>query len=135
MRDLKNRIKISSGITPRAITAGNATLTSSIIDRAGYDSLVWAIHSGVLTDSDFTLTVYEGDASNMSDETAVADADLIGTEAAASFADTDDSTVKKIGVLSSKRYSRIKLVQANATTGGFISAVAIQGHAKTAPVS
>jgi hypothetical protein len=43
--------------------------------------------------------------------------------------------VKKVGYRGPKRYSRIKFVQTGATTGGFLAALAVQGHAKNAPVA
>lgn len=135
MRDLHNNIKVSSAIPPAVIIAGNATKTGAIIDTLGFDSLEFAIHSGALTDAVYTPTVYEGDAADMSDETAVADADLLNTEALCTFILTDDNVVKRIGYTGSKRYVRLKVVQSGATTGGYMSAVAIQGHAKSAPVA
>jgi hypothetical protein len=133
--DLHHNLKISPAIDPAAIIAGNATKTSATIDRQGFDSLEFAIYSGVLTDASYTTTLYEGDAADMSDEAAAADSDLLGTEALASFALADDSTVKKIGYTGIKRYVRIKVVQADATTGGFLSAIAIQGNPHNAPVA
>jgi hypothetical protein len=133
MRDLHNNINAARGISPAAITAGNATLTSQTIDVAEYGSVEFVFQSGTITDGTFTVTLYEGDASNMSDETAVADADLLGTEPV--FADTDDNTVKKVGYKGNKRYVRAKAVQTGATTGGFLSCLVLQGHPHTAPVA
>jgi hypothetical protein len=130
-RDLHNSIKVSRGISPVAITTGNATLTSEIIDTQGFESLEFAALSGAITDGTFTGTVYHGDASNMSDEAATTD--LVGS--APVFAATDDNVTKKVGYIGNKRYVRIKFVQTGATTGGFLTCVAIQSHAKNAPVA
>lgn len=134
MRDLHSHIKPMVSTAPAAAITGNGTTTGATIDKKDYDSVEFVLMSGTITDGTFTLTIYEGDASNMSDEAAVADADLIGTEAAASFAATDDSVVKRIGYKGAKRYVRAKLVQAGATSGGFISVVALLGHPKVMPV-
>lgn len=50
-----------------------------IIDRQGYDSLTYLIATGSIADADVTFTVLleEGDAANLSDAAAVADADMI----------------------------------------------------------
>lgn len=133
MKDLNSQVKISSAIDPAAIFAGNGTKTSAIIDTKDYDSLEFAVISGALTDADYTTTMYESNDSGMSGEAAVADADIIGTESV--FALAEDSTVKKFGYKGNMRYVRIKIVQTNATTGGYMCAIAIQGHAHVLPVA
>jgi hypothetical protein len=133
MNDLHSSIKVNRAISPVVITTGNATLTSEIIDTLGYGSLEFVFASGVITDSTFTVTMYESDDSGMSGETAVADADLIGTEPV--FVATDDNVLKKVGYKGNKRYVRAKAVQTGATTGGYLTAVAIQGHPRVAPVA
>lgn len=135
MEDLKSNLKTSRAISPAAILAGNGTLTSEIIDTKDFGSVLFAIMSGVLTDATYTCNLYEGDASDMSDETVVATADLLGQSAGFTFSSSEDNTVKKVGYRGSKRYVRLKIVQSGATTGGYINALAIQGHAKSAPVA
>lgn len=132
-RDLVDNVKITQAIGPQAILAGNGTLTGATLDTQGFDSTVVAIYSGTITDGTGTPTVYEGDASNMSDEAAVAAGDLIGSLTA--FASTDDNVTKKVGYRGSKRYIRVKLVGAGQTTGGFYGAVYVQGHARNNPVA
>ncbi len=134
-RDLHNNVKVSPAIDPAAIKTGNGVTTSATIDGQGFESLEFALQSGVITDGTFTPAVYAGDAANMSDEALVAAADLLGTIAGATFAATDDSVTKKIGYRGTKRYARVKITQSGATTGGYISAVAVQGHAHNAPVA
>lgn len=135
MQDLHNNIKISPCIDPAVIISGDATKTGATIDTADFGSLEFAIISGALTDGAYTVTVYESDDSGMSGEAAVGDADLIGTESGASFALANDSQVRKIGYKGNKRYVRIKVVQSSSATGGYLCAVAIQGHPKVAPQS
>lgn len=133
MKELHNNIKTSRVISPAAAITGNGTTTGEIIDTQGFHSHEFVFASGAITDGSFTLTVFEGDAANMSDEAAVVAADLLGTVAAASFAATDDNVTKKIGYVGTKRYIRPKMVQADATSGGFLSAVCVQGHPRNAP--
>lgn len=132
-RDLVNNIKITQAIGPQAILAGNGTLTGATLDTQGFESAVVAVFSGVITDGTGTPTVFEGDAANMSDEAAVAAADLIGAFTA--FAAADDNATKKVGYRGSKRYIRVKLVGAGQTTGGFYGAAYVQGNARNAPVA
>ena len=133
MRDLHNNINGARGISPAAIISANGTTTGQTIDTVGFGSLEFLFLAGAITDGTFTVTIYEGDASDMSDEAAVADSDLLGTEPV--FASTDDNLVKRVGYKGSKRYVRAKVVQTGATTGGFLSCLVVQGHPKTAPVA
>jgi len=133
MKDIHNRIKTSPLINPAAAITGNGTTTSAIIDTQGFDATELVVQSGTITDGSFTGTVYEGDASNMSDEAAVAAADLLGSNP--TFAAADDNVVKKVGYIGNKRYIRIKLVQAGATSGGFLAGSAVQSDARNNPVA
>lgn len=114
--------KLHSGKNPSialapvaAAVADNTTQVTTTLDLAGCHAAELYILTGTLADAgaEFTLTMYEGDAANMSDEAAVADADLLGTEALASFTQADDSKVFKIGYVGNKRYIRGKIVITN----------------------
>lgn len=135
MRDLHDNIKVTSIINPGAIIAANGTTTSATINTAGYDSLELLVQSGAITDGTFTGTVYHGDASNMSDEVACSSDDLLGS--APSFdgsVSADYNTTKRVGYIGNKQYVRLKELQAGASTGGYLSAAAVQSHAKVRPV-
>jgi hypothetical protein len=131
-KDLHANVKISKAMSVTAIS-GNGTTNGDIIDRAGYQSVVFALLSGTLTDGTYTPSITEGDAADLSDG---ADAtDLHGTVAGATFAATADNAVKKLGYRGSKRYIRLNVTAAGVTTGGTISAIAIQGGPEIAPVA
>lgn len=133
MRDLHNNINGARGISPAAILSGNGTTTGQTIDVTDYGSVEFLFAAGAITDGTFTVTLYEGDASNMSDEATVADADLLGSEP--TFTSADANAVKRVGYKGSRRYVRAKVVQTGATTGGFLACIVAQGHPKTAPVA
>lgn len=134
--DLNSEIHCIRSIEPRVIMAGNATYTGQTIDRKGYESLDHVVIAGALTDATYTCTVYESNDSGMSGEAAVADADLIGQTNGFGFDySTEDNAVKKVGYKGSKRYVRLKIVQAAATTGGYICAVAVQGKPRFLPTT
>lgn len=133
--DLRSEVHLARCIEPRVIMAGNATYTGSTIDRQGYEALVFAISTGTLTDATYTCDVYESDDSGMSGETACLQAALSGQAPAFTFAATDDNICKSVGYIGTKRYVRLKIVQSGATTGGYITAVAIQGKAKVLPTT
>ncbi len=133
-RDLHNNMKVEPSINPAAAITGNGTTTGATIDGDGHESVEHVLQSGAITDGTFTAQLWAGDAANMSDEAQVTAAgELLGT--VPSFAATDDNVVKRVGYRGSKRYTRIKVVQAGATSGGFLSATAVKGHPHVAPVA
>lgn len=134
--DQSSVIKVVPSTTPAAAVTGNGTTVGATIDRKGYNSLTFAVSTGVVTDGTFTGAIFAGDASNMSDEAELTAADLIGS--APAIAATDDGVCERVGVnldRVKKRYFRLKLTQAGATSGGFISAQAILGSPEVAPVA
>ena len=137
MRDLLNNVKISRAISPDEGAGNNTAKVSQIIDTANFESLMFAIATGTLVDADatFAALVEDGDDSGLSDAAAVADGDLIGTEALAGFTFTHDDEVRSIGYIGSKRYVRLTLTPAANTGAWDISAVAIQGHPRNLPQS
>ena len=76
----------------------------------------------------------DGDAANLSDAAAVADADLLGTEALASFQFDDDNEVRKIGYIGNKRYCRVTITPAGNAAGNiFIAGVWLLGRPNSRP--
>ncbi|WP_193183258.1 hypothetical protein [Nisaea sediminum] len=133
-RDLYNNVKALGAISPQEI-GSNGAVNGAIIDTAGFESLLFSIASGAVTDGAFTPSMTEGDESDLSDGTAVAAGDMLGTVAGATFADTDDNAVKKVGYRGNKRYVRLTLTAAGVTNGGFFAATAHLGHPRNAPVA
>jgi len=135
MRDLHNSTKIVPAINPAA-RADNTLVTGADIDRAGFESVEFVIQTGALPDADgtFTVEVQESDAGGGAGYTAVADSDLIGTEAQASFTFAADNAIRKIGYKGSKRFVRVNVQPANVAAGAEVyGALAILGHARHAP--
>lgn len=133
-------IKVVPCINPAAALTANGTTTGATVDAKGFSALTFNVHTGVVTDGTFTGNVFAGDQSNMSDEVQLTAADLIGAPSsnAVDIATTDDGVCERVGVnlqKVNKRYYRIKLVQAGATTGGFVAAEAILSMPRTLPVA
>ena len=105
MKDLLNNIDVKRVISPVSVSDTTAQV-GQIIDRKGFDGLTYLIATGSIADADATFTVLleESDSSNMASASAVADADLIGTEVLASFQYDDDNETRKLGYIGSKRY-------------------------------
>jgi hypothetical protein len=129
-------LKVVPSTTPAAALTANGVTTGATIDTQGYNGLTFVVSTGVVTDGTFTGLVYGGDASNMSDEVVLTAAQLIGS--APAIATTDDGVCERVGVNLAavrKRYYRLKLTQAGATTGAFITAQAILTMPASSPVA
>lgn len=109
MKDLYNNLKVISGTA--AAPTGDTAVVSPIVDRRDYSALMFAVVTGTLADAGatFTALLEESDDSGMSGATAVADADLHGTEAGASFTEANDSAVYELGYRGNKRYVRLTI--------------------------
>lgn len=122
-RDILSDVAVVKAVAPIDVT-DNTAFVGAIIDNRDYLGGFYAITSGVLADAAATWTVLveEGDASDLSDATAVADVDLLpsgtGQEATASFTQAEDGTVKTIGYVGIKAYHRLTLTPANNASSG-----------------
>lgn len=129
--DLHNHIDVKRGVSPvAAAQTDNTAIVSQIVDTRGFGSVEYIIITGSLADADatFTTLVEEGDAANLSDAAAVADADLLGLESQASFTFAADDKVFKIGYIGNKRYVRVTVTPAANTGNACIAGVWVLGH-------
>ena len=133
MTDNAKKLKIRPLFNPGAAVTNNTAFVSNIIDTAGYGSLVLAVHTGSIADVDvtFTLLLEESNDSAMGSANAVADSDLIGTEAGCAPLFSNDNTVGKLGYIGSKRYVRMTITPAANTGDIYLSGVAILGHSQS----
>ncbi len=133
--DLHNNIKVSRAISPAAAVTDNTPFVSQILDTANYTSNELVLLAGVLQDADatFTTLLEEGNAANLSDATAVADGDLLGTEADASFTFAHDNETRKLGYKGIKRYIRATVTPANNTGNAYLAGVWVQSGPRVAP--
>lgn len=135
--DLHNNIKCSLAEPPVAAQTDNTAIVSTILDTSGFGSNEFVGILGTNTDADvsFTVLMEEGDNSSLTDNTSVADADLLGVEAMGlDFA--DDNKVFKLGYKGTKRYIRVTVTPADNAAGNiFFAAVWIQGHPSEVPQS
>lgn len=139
MRDMMNQLHTTYLFAPIAAQTNSSTArTSAIIDLRGYDACTLVLINGTNTDADatFAVEVTESDDSGMSGATAVADADLVGTEALAGFTFADDTETRKIGYKGSKRYIQVTVTPTGNNSGDwFMAGVAILGHPYQAPTA
>lgn len=134
MRDLHNNLDVRRAISPVRVT-DNTAQVGQIIDHQGYESAEYLIAIGTIADADATFTVLleEGDDAALADAAAVADADLLGTEAAAGFRYDDDDKVRKLGYRGAKRYTRLTITPANNTGNADLAAMVVLGSPRHAP--
>ena len=116
--DTRNDAEYGMGLS--ATLSGTTKAEGDWIDMQGWQSVTFSVGTGTVTDagtaSGFSFQVEEGDDTTDAGATAVADADLVGTEAALTVtSDTDDEKmIGSIGYIGSKRYVRMTAV---GTTG------------------
>ena len=141
MRDMHNNVDVVRSISPVAVGTTGTGQTGVVVDRRGYDSVEFVLSYGTITATNATLTptILEGDVTGTM--TSVADADLLGTEAAAGLAGVtsrvsgvDKNVTKRIGYKGGARYIQAKIVS-TVTAGTLVSADVILGRPHTAPVA
>jgi hypothetical protein len=142
-KHLMQDIKAISALDAVALSA---TTNGIVIDTQGYESLAFTINVGDFATFDgtnnLTITVQEGDASNLSDAANIATTDYLDArnEAGAAWdrllnGSTEDEQAYIIGVaVNTKRYKRIVVTEAG-TVSVPISATAILGHPRHAPAN
>ena len=136
MLDLHNHVEVKRLISPVNVT-DNTAQVSQIIDTANYGSVELVFAWGSLADADatFTVLVEDGDNSALTDNAAVADADLLGTELGCAPLFSDDNKVSKIGYKGSKRYVRATVTPAANTGNAYMAGIAILSDPRVAPLT
>lgn len=120
MAKFDKRNNAEYGLALSATLSGVTPAAGDWIDMQGWEALTFVVSTGTVTDagttSGFAFEVQESDTTAADDATAVADADLVGTEAALTVTDdaADDTLIGSIGYIGGKRYVRIV---ATGTTG------------------
>ncbi len=140
MRDLYNNIELRRAISPRAVYTDDTAIVSEIIDMRGFRSMVFGINLGVIDDANatFVVLIEDGDDSGLSDNVAVTDDNLNGTEALINFDFADDNLDRKIGYRGVKRYVRMTITPSGNSanpTGAYLSAQAILSNAAENPTA
>lgn len=122
--DLHNEATSRVGKTVAAITT-NTTTTGAIIDTAQYESLEFYFISGTITDGVYTVQIFHGNDSGLSDAVQLTGEELLGSVVFSLAADSNKT--KRIGYVGKKRYVRVSIVSTGVTTGGTLGAVAVLG--------
>jgi hypothetical protein len=124
-RDLRSNIDAVNTLSP---AARNATANGTGVDCRGFEGAMAVVQFGTWTDGTHTPSLQESD--DNSTFTAVAAVDQIGTFTAVSSA-AGNNTVQRVGYSGTKRYLRVVMTVATATTGALSSATVVRGMAST----
>ncbi|MFE2941035.1 hypothetical protein ACFXKG_18520 [Streptomyces sp. NPDC059255] len=132
MRDAYNNIRPRIGLP---FSARTATATGTSVDRAenglAYQDALITVATGTITDGTHTIDIKESD--DNSTWTSVAASDLQGAKPVLTSSAGGASTLD-VGYKGMKRYVRVDVTVASATTGGVYGAVVILANPRTAPV-
>lgn len=137
--DLHNNVLAARGTAPVAVGTTGTGQVGKIVNRRGYGGVEFLIGYGAIaaTNAVFTVIVKEGDATSAM--TSVADADLLGTEAAAGVGATATRTsavsknvFKRIGYSGVKQYVSC-LVKSTVTAATPVSVAALLGKPSRVP--
>lgn len=113
----------------------NGTVNGTTVDRmalaAGYQSMMFVIQTGTLTDG--TATVVLQDSDDGSAWATAATADTQGT--VPTIAATADNVIYEVGYKGTKRYVRLSITSAGTTTGGIFGAVVVLGTPRRFPTA
>lgn len=133
---LYNKILTRLSLTV-ALRSANATVNGTTVDRAdptggydGFNSAMAVIVTGTITDGTHTVTIQDSDDGS----TGWANAAAEYTQGSGVITSTDDNVVFEIGYTGPKRYLRLSVTTAGATTGGTFGGVVVLGDPSREPV-
>lgn len=134
MRSLKRDVAQDIALNIQAIST-DTTTDGVVIDLQDYDSALFTMMAGTITDGDYALQLEESATGAFSgEENVVADSDLDGTEALASFtADDDDNKLGTVAYIGEQRYVRASVVSTNTSTGATVGVLVTLGHPYVKP--
>lgn len=130
MRDAYNNVRTKTSLGPAARTAtGNGTAVDRNDNSLMYQDAMISVIAGTVTDGTHTIDIKESD--DNSTFTSVATTDLQGTKPALTSASSN--TVTDIGYKGTKRYLRVDVTVASATTGGVYAATVLLANPRVTP--
>lgn len=127
VKDIKSNLLDIVAVSQTIST--DTTTNGTIIDNADYElGLMFVVQCTDYTDGTYDFTITEGDASDLSDGTAVPTEKLIGAlnDLTITGANSEGNILNSIGVFSNKRYVRLNVVSTGTTSGATINAIATQ---------
>lgn len=107
----------TANITTNTTTNGTAVDMGAPGSANQAKTVVFAVHTGTITDGSYAIRVFEDDVVGFGTETEITDTAfrLFGN---LTIAATDDDIVRLVSAKVNKRYCRIKITSTGVTTGG-----------------
>lgn len=129
LRDLKSNLAAAPSLNPAARTA---TANGTAVDLQGAKSALAVLSVGAWTDGTHTPKLQEGELADGSDAADVAADNLEGAFTAIAGAGQANA-IQRVGYKGTKRYLRVVMTVAGATTGAvYGAAIATEPNAKPA---
>jgi hypothetical protein len=148
MKDLFHNVAVVDAVEAPALNTNSDTdIVSAIVARGQYQSLLWLLILGGVTDAGCvcSVKVEHGDDASLSDAAAVDAADLdldsrmdATPEATfqAAFDQTDDNKTFKIGYKGNKLYTRVTVSPVGNAAGNVeLAMTVVKGHPQHGPVA
>lgn len=137
MRDIGQILNTTQSVLPAAART-NGTVSGTGVDLGNFDGALAVIHAGVITDGSHVVTIEESPDNSVWAAVGAAgkvdaDRDGIVEPTLTTGGGNGGSRVHEIGYVGSRRFLRVKIVTSGATSGGFIDAVVVRGHARKQP--
>ena len=137
-RDLKSNVIPTQSL---AVTDRTAAASGTAVDTRGYDSAMFVLETGALSDGVWTFVPQESDTTTDGDFGAVDAGDLDGTLPTVSGNTspvTGANALTRISYKGSKRYLRVRVTVASApspTVGAVIGGHILLGHPHQAAIA
>ena len=124
------RSNVETQLAQLDIITTNTTTDGASIDTSDFDGgLMFEIMSPLYTDGTYTLLLEESTTGDFSgEETAIADANLIGTEAGAALSavTAEGGVLNSIGVFGNEKFVRSTIVSAGTSSGATLVVLVTQ---------
>jgi hypothetical protein len=133
-RDLRHQVKSVPALAP-IVRLANTAVNGADIDRTGFEAIMYIVHFGAWTDGTHTPKIQEADDNGSGAPgtySDVAAGDLNGAFTALSAA-PGANTTQEVNYIGQKKWSRIVLTTAGATSGAGSEAMAILGYPRNLP--
>lgn len=133
-QDLVNNIKATAAWVGATISTDTTTTSTIVIDAQLFESVVFAVFSGAITDGAYLLKIMETD--NSDGTTGAAEVAAYQFQDTFILSETEDDLVQKVGAKLSKRYCTLAITSSATTSGGvFKGAIALLSGSKFSPVA
>lgn len=124
-----NRSNFEAKLVQTDIISTDTTTDGASLDTSNFDGgITFVLLATAYTDGTYTPIIEESATGAFTgEETAVADANLVGTEAGAaiSAAVTEGTVLNTVGIVGTKKFVRMTILSASTSSGATISTIVV----------